>query len=257
MRPITSFTLHAILATAIAALATASAAAGPAYLRFEPIKGDSSAHGRGEIEVVSYSWGQAQAAGRVNKVDGFTVKQGVKPADGAKGGNVEFEWKVEEGESAPPPPAGDMTLKGSKIGENSAAGSGGGQGGGKVSVHDISTTSATAAGGVAVAAGDVTGDGGSSASGLPTGKRQHKPMVLTKPLDKGTVWVRVASPWASCRVGARYPSLTLSDGAKSHVLHDVSIADCGNAAAGAPTEEVAFYYNRIAFNYATTGDAKR
>jgi type VI protein secretion system component Hcp len=34
-------------------------------------------------------------------------------------------------------------------------------------------------GGVRVAAGDVNGDG-AAASGLPTGKRQHKPMVITK-----------------------------------------------------------------------------
>jgi len=240
VRPITSFTLHAILATAIAALATASAAAGPAYLKFEPIKGDSNAHGRGEIEVVSYSWGQPQAAGRVNKVEGFAIKQNVKPEQGGEKGGTE-----------------DINIGVGELQENAASSSGGGHGSGKVSVHDISTTSATASGGVSVAAGDVTGDGGSAASGLPTGKRQHKPLTLIKPLDKGTVWVRVASPWAGCRVGARYPSLALSDGAKSHVLHDVSVADCGNSAAGAPTEEVAFYYNRIAFNYAATGDAKR
>jgi len=229
MHPMTNFTLHAFLATALAAVATASAAAGPAYLKLGGVEGEASKHKdhRDQIEVLSYSWGPSQAAGRVNKVDGFTVKQGVKPADGAKGGNVEFEWKVEEGESAPPQPAGDMTLKGSKIGENSTA----------------------QAGGVSVAAGDVTGDGGSAASGLPTGKRQHKAFTLTKPADKGTVWVRVASPWAGCRVGDRYPSITLADSVKSHVLHDVSVANCGNAAAGAPTEEVAFYYNRIAFHY--------
>ena len=214
MRPMTSFTLHAILATAIAAFATASAAAAPAYMRFEPIKGDINAKEdhRDQIEILSYSWGSPQSAGRVSKVDALPVKQNVKPADGARGGNVEYEWKVEEGESAPPRPAGDMTLKGSKIGENSAAGTGGGHGSGKVSTHDISTTSA-------------------------------------KPAAKGTVWVRVASPWAGCRVGARYPSITLSAGAKSHILHDVSVANCGNSAAGRPTEEVAFYYNRIAFNY--------
>lgn len=39
-------------------------------------------------------------------------------------------------------------------------------------------------GGVRVAAGDVNGDGAAQASGLPTGKRQHKPMVITKELDK-------------------------------------------------------------------------
>ncbi|MCL6699590.1 type VI secretion system tube protein Hcp [Sphingomonas sp. NSE70-1] len=235
MRPTTSLTIHAILAAALVALAASSAAAGPAYMKFEPIKGDSNAKEdhRDEIEILSYSWGSSQAAGRVSKVDGFTVKQGVKPEQGGEKGGTE-----------------DINIGVGELQENAArAGSGGGQGSGKVSVHDISTTSATASGGVSVAAGDITGDGASSASGLPTGKRAHKPVTLSKPAGKGTVWVRVASPWSGCRVGDRYPSLTLADGAKSHVLHDVSVANCGNAAAGAPTEEVAFYYNRIAFNY--------
>ncbi len=237
MRPTTSLTIHAILAAALVALAASSAAAGPAYMKFEPIKGDSNAKEdhRDEIEILSYSWGQPQAAGRVSKVDGFTVKQGVKAAQGGEKGGTE-----------------DINIGVGELQENAAragSGSGGGHGSGKVSTHDISTNSATASGGVSVAAGDVTGDGGSAASGLPTGKRMHKPMTLTKPLDKGTVWVRVASPWTGCRVGDRYPSITLADGARSHVLHDVSVANCGNAAAGAPTEEVAFYYNRIAFNY--------
>ena len=197
MRPTTSLTIHAILAAALVALAASSAAAGPAYLKFEPIKGDSNAApARGDIEVLSYSWGQPQAAGRVSKVDSFTVKQGVKPEQGGEKGGTE-----------------DINIGVGELQENAArAGSGGGQGSGKVSVHDISTNSA-------------------------------------KPAAKGTVWVRVASPWAGCRVGDRYPSITLSEGAKSHVLHDVSVANCGNAAAGASTEEVAFYYNRIAFNY--------
>ena len=146
--------------------------------------------------------------------------------DGAKGGNVEFEWKVEEGESAPPP-----------------------------------------RGGVRVAAGDVDGDGrsdgklrgGKIPGRWPTStrpprqprKRQHDWRPTSKPAAKGSVWVRVATPWAACRVGARYPSLELNDGKTRYQLQEVMVSSCGRSgdADDRPTEEVAFYYNRIAFNY--------
>jgi hypothetical protein len=42
---------------------------------------------------------------------------------------------------------------------------------------------ASTGGGVSVAAGDVTGDSAPQASGLPTGKRQHKPVTMTAPAD--------------------------------------------------------------------------
>lgn len=55
---------------------------------------------------------------------------------------------------------------------------------------------ASATGGVRVATGDVDGDGRAeraavtaprdAASGLPTGKRQHKPVTVTKEVDKAT-----------------------------------------------------------------------
>lgn len=262
MRPTTNFTLHAILAAALAALAAASAAAqSPPTLRIVT----ETPMAPKDIEVLSYSWGQPQAAGRVSKVDAFTIKQGVQPADpgqsgewiadverpsagsassekggtedinigvgelqeGKKKGNVEYSWKVEEGESAPPRPRpSDVTLK---RGQSAAPG------------------------GVSVAAGDVTGDGAASSSGLPTGKRQHKPVVVSAPLDKGSVRVKVKFPWAACKVGTRYPLLQLSGDGGTYDLHDVTVASCGGSAS-APTEEVAFYYNRIAFNTATTRD---
>jgi hypothetical protein len=107
---------------------------------------------------------------------------------------------------------------------------------------------------------------GDAASGQATGKRQHKPITFTKewgaatpqimkldrPAAKGSIWIRTSQPWPACRVGARYPSLELGGGGKRYVLQDVTVASCGGSrsADGQPTEEVAFYYNRIAFNYA-------
>jgi hypothetical protein len=80
MRPIANFTLHAILAAALAAFAATSAAAGSfdAFLELGSIRGETEAHQdqrSQHIELLSYSFG----ASRVSKIDGFTVKQGVKP----------------------------------------------------------------------------------------------------------------------------------------------------------------------------------
>jgi hypothetical protein len=80
MRPIANFTLHAILAAALAALAATSAAAGQfdAFLELGGIRGEADAtrdRPSQHIELLSYSFGTS----RVSKVDAFAVKQGVKP----------------------------------------------------------------------------------------------------------------------------------------------------------------------------------
>ena len=261
MRPIANFTLHAMLAAAIAALATASAAAqSPPTLRIvtETPGLPSGAGGRGEhIEIESFQWGTTQqartfvkswstsgdaddrpAAGRAGKdmtLKGSTIGQNAK--DGRKGGNVEFEWKVEEGESAPVGGSEKQT-----IGANRTPTA--------RSDNKLQEVRARAV------------------ADTPSGERQHRPVTIRKewdagtpqlarPLGKGSVWIRVATPWAGCRVGARYPSLELTEGTKRYMLQDASVASCGRSAADdRPTEEVAFYYNRIAFNYASTPDGK-
>ena len=91
-----------------------------------------------------------------------------------------------------------------------------------------------------------------SASGQATGKRQHKPVTITKewdaaspqlmkldrPASKGSVWIRTSQPWADCRVGARYPSVEL-DGYK---LSGVVVSDCPVASRA---EYISFAYQRI------------
>jgi hypothetical protein len=79
-------------------------------------------------------------------------------------------------------------------------------------------------------------------SGQATGKRQHMPIrartYYDQPQGEGSVWIRVSTPWSACRVGARYPSLSLGGGAKAYVLEDVTVAGCG---AG----EVALAYKKV------------
>lgn len=104
----------------------------------------------------------------------------------------------------------------------------------------------------------LTVGGGRTESGLPTGKRQHKPFTITKEVDKsspqmmqalappsqGSVRVRVKMPWLACRVGATYPRLELAGGGKRHVLEDVRVTSCGRSG-GSPEESITFVYGKL------------
>lgn len=242
MRPISNFALHALAATALTAFAAAGAAAqkNQGFLALgDSIPAGSAASGRGgQLEVESWHWGTAQS---VAKVDSFAVKQGVKPAgkDGAKGGNVEFEWKVEEGESAPPPPGGVRVASGDVNGDPDRP----------VIVGNVPNASAGKRQHGPVT---ITKEVDKATPAQVAEKRQHGWTTVSKPLDRGAVRVKVKFPWAGCAVGARYPVITLGDGAGSYRLQDVTVASCGRSgdADDRPTEEVAFYYNKIAFNSA-------
>ena len=96
----------------------------------------------------------------------------------------------------------------------------------KVEAIAIKQKAVEGKGGVAVAAGDVTGDGSTTASGLPTGKRQHKPMVLAKPLDKGSI--KLAGSFASCEVGKTYPLIEVGGRSRGYKLKNVQVAACGS-----------------------------
>ncbi len=96
-----------------------------------------------------------------------------------------------------------------------------------------------------------------AASGLPSGKRQHKPFVITKSLDKASPFLLeglirgepfVVEVTSYRRTGGRWmPFLTVK-------LDSAFIASIGpQGADDRPTEEVAFYYNKISFSYAETG----
>ena len=100
-------------AIAISFAVAAAPAAAAAYIKLGDIKGNAAAAGsghRGEIHIESFSWGATQVrrgGGKMHQEDISVAPS----ADGAKGGNVEFEWKVEEGESAPPGTTGPTSVK--------------------------------------------------------------------------------------------------------------------------------------------------
>ena len=255
MRPITSFTFHAALATVLIAFAATGAAA--QYLALgDSIPGATAGKDSREkwIEIQSWQWGTASAA-----------------KFGAIGGMHRDS---------------DMSLKGSKIGQNSAAGDPdrplvagripngsaarestemGGTEDINIGVGELQE--ARPAGGSAAGASEkITVDGGRTESGQATGKRQHMPIrsrsyydqstpapaekrqhgwvTVSKPLDRGAVRVKVKFPWVGCAVGDRYPAITLGDRAQSYQLQEVTVASCGSAAEG-PEENITFVYGKL------------
>jgi type VI protein secretion system component Hcp len=79
-----------------------------------------------------------------------------------------------------------------------------------------------------------------AASGLPTGKRQHRPVTFTRPLDRnpGTVTVQASLP--DCRVGTVYSTVELGDSTTREAvrLHDAAVSACA-------AEQVSFNYTKI------------
>ena len=192
---------------------------------------------KNQIEILSYSWGATQTshaggtgggmgAGKVSMQDISAPSATSGKSKGEKGGTEDINIGVGELQES----GKDMTLKGSKIGEN-----------------------APAAGGVQVAAGDVDGDGRAdvvsprdAASGLATGKRMHKPVTFPNPRDRGSLTIRGKFP--GCVVGARYPTMRLGNAAKRYTLQDAIITSCGTVSSGGdalPMEEVSFNYAKI------------
>ena len=271
------------IATALClTLAAAPAIGAPMYLKIKGVDGESTddKH-KNEIEILSWSWGATQTshgtggmgAGKVSKVESLTIKQTSATAQGEKGGTEDINIGVGELQeaSAPAPGEAEITLKGDTAEEARKRP-------GRVKYGDITLkqgTAEAASGGVSVAAGDLDGDGRAvtlipqhevvsprdSASGLPTGKRQHNPMTITKEWDattpllragapppQGSLRVKVKMPWLACRVGARYPELEFGDAATAYKFKEVLVTSCGSSSGGdRPMEQISFNYAKIEF----------
>jgi len=93
---------------------------------------------------------------------------------------------------------------------------------------------ATNSGSARVAAADVDGDGKADAvtsprdtgSGMPAEKRQHGWMPSNRPLDRGSVRVKVRFPWDRCAVGAAFSDAVLQNDAGRYELKEVMISSC-------------------------------
>ena len=60
----------------------------------------------------------------------------------------------------------------------------------------------------------------------PTEKRQHGWMPSNRPLDRGSVRVKVKFPWLDCRVGAAFPDAVLQNDAGRYELKEVMVSSC-------------------------------
>ena len=230
----------AAIALSFALAAAPALAAG--YLKFGDIQGESrdDKH-KGQIEILSWSWGETRAThvagGAAGKVAMATAR------DSAKKGNVEYEWKVEEGESAPPPPGeAEITLKGAAkptqppsvtLKRGSMAAAKGEKGG----TEDIN-----------IGVGELQEMTISKSMDKSTPKLAEaaiKGMVFKSPAPQGSVTTLV--PAGMCKAGARYPTVELGTGEQVHMMKDVIVASCASAASSnsMPMEQISLNYARI------------
>lgn len=101
------------------------------------------------------------------------------------------------------------------------------------------------------------------ASGMASGKRQHKPLTITKPVDKATPLLMKAI--GNNEIGKKVTIELVRIDPKSQreetyfriELEDVRITSVsvsgGGSADEPPTEEVAFYYSKITWTYLPEG----
>lgn len=211
MRPITSFAIHAFAATALVAFA-ASGAAAKGYIKLGDIKGEDTSKGRGgEIEIDSFAWGPRQSTAKL------------QPGGGGGGAN-KAEW-------SPPSTASRTGGGSSQMRMEDSPGS-------ERRTSDVGASET------------ITIGSGRNESAQATGKRQHLPIRIRtyydSPLPSGSLRVKVKMPWLACEVGRKYPSLTLSDGTNSQVLHDVTVSSCeGGGASEGPEESITFVYGKL------------
>ena len=88
---------------------------------------------------------------------------------------------------------------------------------------------------------------GDVASGRAPGTRPHKPISFTKPLNRGSVRVKVKFPWLDCRVGAAFPDAVLQNAAGRYELKDVVITNCSSSGSGGdrPMESLSLNYAKV------------
>jgi hypothetical protein len=204
------------IATALAMLA-APAIAGPAYLKLGDIKGESTDKGhKDQIEILSWSWGARSpaASGGEHEVE-MDVHVGTAPAaaEAKKKGNVEYTWKVEEGEKAAPVPGeAEITLKGAAPARK---------------VSDITLKRGTT--------------DGAAARKTP----RTRTLMLAPGSSKGVVTAVI--PAGICKAGARYPTAELSADGRVYRLMGVTVADCAAASSGnaVAMETISLNYEEI------------
>ena len=234
-------------ARAVTCIALASALCVPAlaaqsdyYLKIDGVEGESTAdRHKGEIEILSYSWGASQAAAGYELEPARVTSWSTSGhGDSAAGGGGTNEMRMNDTAGSRAAAASDgeaeITLKGQAPEAKKRPG--------RVKYGDITLKRGVAGASEAKPAG---------VSAPAQTAREHDKRTVwvarSAPAQAGAVRVKVKMPWRACRVGARYPTLELGGGGKAYVLHDATVASCGPSgdADDRPTEEVAFNYAKV------------
>ena len=197
MRSMTHAARAAVAAALAALAATSAAAAADYYLKFDSVKGESAAARGGggkQLEIESWSWGTTMAGDWDGTIKG--------PPSAAKFGAVAGLHRDDSvaGQAG----AAKFGAVGGMHRDDSVAGQ-----------ADV----AAQAGAAIISPRDI-------ASGMPTGQRQHGWITVAKPLDRGSVRVKVKFPWLDCRVGAAFPDAVLQNAAGRYELKEVLISGC-------------------------------
>ncbi len=228
------------ISTALALIFAVSAApaAASGYIKFGGVEGESTAsdHTK-QVEILSWSFGTSNAStGSGTHVGGGGAGSGKVDVSGAapeaakKKGNVEYGWKVEEGEKAAASHEAEITLKGAAAKP------------GRVKVGDVTLKRGITAGGsesvggVKVASGDIDGDGRADLAVVP---------------GQGSGTLTVVVPAGLCQAGARYPTAELGTGSRTYRLTDVIVSSCASAATSSgspPMESLSISYTEIEWN---------
>jgi hypothetical protein len=172
--------------------------------------------------ILRYS--QEPQAAKISKVEALPIKQKVSEAPVARGND---RLRTAGPRDGWPATGADETLT---VGGNRTESAVTGNTKWKNIVLKRGVDAAPAPGGVAIAAGDVTGDGVSAASGQATGKRQHMPVRIrtyAMPLQSGAVLIALARPWPACAVGDRFDGAYLVVGTTHrYQLQDATVVGC-------------------------------
>lgn len=187
----------------------------------------------------------------------------------AMGGSADFYLKFDSVEGAvDPSPASVIEIQAWSWGASNPVSThvGGGMGAGKANMQDISSVSGAKGAPKAVShdlrtnvvartapAGDVDGDGADivsprdPATGLATGKRQHKPMARAAPPSSAAGSLTTLVPAGMCKMGASYPSAELGTPGRVYRLEGVTVAGCAAAASSGdrPMESISLNYAKI------------
>lgn len=199
------------------------------------------------LEVVDFSWGEADAPPRAGGSNQMSMDDTAGKAKAAAPAAVSHDLRTNVvARTAPPPGPGTGPYRANDRLRNAGPKNGHAAGGDPdrpiVAGRVPNPSSASVGANETITVGGGRTETAFGGRRLPVGSKLT--VQVTRPLAKGSVWIRVATPWSACRVGARYPSLELAEGAQAYTLEDVTVASCGDAD-DRPTEEVAFYYNKV------------